>query len=1029
MPEQTKKKLLFHINRKWELPLFVITFLLSLHITAASTPDATFQSIVSGTISDASGLPLPGASIIEKGTTNGTQTDFDGNFSISVSDQATLVISYIGYATQEISVDGRSSLAISLQEDANQLDEVILVGYGTKSRTSVTSAISSVDNDELVETPAIGVQQALQGRAAGVQVTNAGAPGTSPLVTIRGLSTFGNNEPLFIVDGVPTGSLNNIPPESIESVDVLKDAASAAIYGSRGSNGVILIKTKAGRRGKTKFRVNTYGGTSNVVKTVDVLNTQQYIDYVGEFDFNNDIDGNQPPAGFSDPSFDPTINTDWQNEVLQTGSITNYDIEASGGNEKATYSVRAGYFDQKGTILKTDFKRYSVGINTTFNLSDKITFGQTLSLGISRANNEPGAGTSVLTQANRMVPYLPVFNESTNFFSTTSTNFDGQDAVNPVQLLLNNDNITDNTTLVGSIFGSYELIEGLTYKLTIGLDHSYTNVNQFGRFIPTGQFSRDFAETQKSRNRFLGTVVTNTLNYNFNIKEKNNFDVLLGYENNRDDNDFVRVVTQNPLTDQVENLNPNPDQLQALDNSTLKNNLQSVFGRISYNYDDIVLLSGTVRRDGSSRFGANNRWGTFPSVSAGLNIARLAFEDNETFTNFKLRGSWGITGNNNIGNYLFSTGLQTDFNYVLNGNLVSGTRPIRLANPDLKWEELTSVNIGADLGFFQNTLTVSLEYFQNNSDGLLVDVPTPASSGDIRGNLTQNVGGTESSGVEVNLGYKDYEGDFTWGVNMNLGTLKAEVTSLGGVSAIPGGGFENQDINRLLVGEAPFYFFGYETDGIFQTETEVTAANQTLGTPQPGDVRFRDINDDGVVDADDRTNIGNPIPDLTLGIDFNFQYKNIDLSVFANGVYGNEVYNGTLYRLIQQDRLFNRGTQVLNRWTGPGTSNTVPRAAGSTANILPSDRFVEDGSFTRLRNITLGYSFEDKVLKNVLNGSVTKLRVYLSGQNLATFTDYSGYDPEIIPIRGDGQSINAVGLDRGAYPQPRTFLAGLQLEF
>ena len=1025
--KKLKRKFLLPDNKKWGVTLLMLLFTINFTISASSTLDDQLQ--LKGNVMDNFGTPLPGASILEKGTTNGTTTDFDGNFSIEVPESAILIVTYVGFAVQEIAVNGRSSLAITLLADENLLSEVILVGYGSKSRTSITSAISSVDSDELIETPAIGVQQALQGRAAGVQVTNAGAPGTSPLVTIRGLSTFGNSEPLFIVDGVPTGSLNNIPPESIESVDVLKDAASAAIYGSRGSNGVILIKTKRGNRNKTKFKVSTYSGISNVTKTMDVLNTEEYIDYVGEFDFDNELDGNQLPAGFLDPNFDPSINTDWQDEVLRTGVISNYDIEASGGNEKAIYSVRAGYFDQKGTILKTDFKRYSAGINTTFNLSEKISFGQTLSLGISRSSNEPGATTSVLTQANRMVPYLPVFDDRTNFFSTTSTNFDGQDAVNPVQLLLNNDNVSDNTTLVGSIFGSYEILEGLTYKLTIGLDHSYTNTNQFNRFIPTGQFSRDFAESTKSRNRFLGTVVTNTLNYNFAIKNKNNFDVLVGYENNEDDNDFIRVLTRNPLTDQITNLNPNPDQLQALGNTTFKNNLQSVFGRISYNYDDIVLLTGTVRRDGSSRFGANNRWGNFPSISGGLNIARLAFDDNETFSNLKLRGSWGIVGNNNIGNYLFSTGLQTDFNYVLNGNLVSGTRPIRLANPDLKWEELKSLNIGADFGFFQNALTLSLEYFENNSEGLLVDVPTPASSGDIRGNLTQNVGGTESSGIEINLGYNDYDGDFKWGVNMNLGTLKAEVTSLGRVTAIQGGDFEGQNVNRLFVGEAPFHFFGYKTDGIFQTEAEIVEANQDLGEPQPGDIRYKDTNNDGTVDAEDRTVIGNPNPDVTLGVDFNFQYKNIDLSVFINGVYGNEVYNGTLYRLTQQDRLFNRGTQVLDRWTGPGTSNTIPRAVGSTANLLPSDRFVEDGSFTRLRNVTLGYTLEENVLKNFLNGSVSKLRVYLSGQNLATFTDYSGYDPEIIPIRGEGRSVSAVGLDRGAYPQPRTLLVGLQLEF
>jgi len=983
------------------------------------------QQSVSGTVTDANGTPLPGANVIVKGTTNGTQTDFDGNFIIEAATDAVLTVSYIGYITKEVPVNGQSTITIQLAENTNALDEVVVIGYGTSSRASVSSAVSSVSSADLVETPAIGVQQALQGRASGVNVISAGLPGNNPLVTIRGLGTFGNNQPLYIVDGVQTGSLNDIPAESIESVDILKDAASAAIYGSRGSNGVVIITTKGGKKGKTTFSVNTYTGFSNVIKTLDVLNTQQYIEYAREFDFDPNTDGNQLPPAFNDPGFDPSINTNWQDEVFRTALIQNVDVEARGGSDIGTYSVRTGYFNQEGTFLNSNYRRYNVGINTNFNLGKKIKVGQTLNFTLSRT--ERGGG-NVLLEASRMAPYLPVFDDETGFFSTTSTNFDGQDAVNPVQRLSINENLNDRTVVVGSIFGSYEILDGLVYNITVGLDHSYSNDTNFGGFIPTGQRARDFATFRRANNRFLRTIVTNTLNYKTTLEEKHNLDVLAGYERIKSDNEFFSSNSQNSLTDQLRQLNQ--AEFPIIFSSSAQGALQSVFGRISYDYDKTFLLSATLRTDGSSRFGSDNRWGTFPSVSGGVNLYNLFLEDVDSpVSNLKLRASWGLTGNNNIGDFLFSSGLQTDFNFIVDGNLIAGTRPARLSNPSLQWEELESLNIGFDLGLFNNNLTLSAEYFNNASDGLLVAVPTPTSSGDTAGSLTQNVGGIETKGFEVNLGYNDYSGDFKWGVNINATTLSSEVTSLGTAETIFGPTTSaGQFINRLFVGEPVYHFFGYEMDGIFQNQAEVDAANQTIGGGV-GDVRFRDLNGDGEVNADDRTVIGDPTPDLTLGADFSFQYKNFDAAVFITGTYGNDVYNTRQVSLIQQDRLFNRGVEVLNRWTGPGTSNTIPQAGGSTNNISVSDRFVEDGSFTRFRNISLGYSLGDSALSKVLNGSINKLRLYVSGQNVFTITDYKGYDPEIGGTVDNNGNVNAFGVDTVIYPQPRTFLMGLQIEF
>lgn len=992
--------------------------------SAKSVAAPEFQSMVTGTVLDADGTPLPGASIIEQGTTNGTQSDFDGNFTINVDGNATLTISYIGFASQEVAVNGRSTINITLEEDASQLEEVVLVGYGTQSRVSVTSAISSVESEDLVETPAIGVSQALQGRAAGVNVTNSGTPGSNPLVTIRGLGTFGNNTPLFVVDGVPTGSLNNIPAESIESVDVLKDASSAAIYGSRGSNGVILIKTKGGRASaKPKFTFSTYAGLANNPTTLDLLNADQYRQYASEaYDADPVTPGNQIYPGLQPGNFDPNVDTNWQDEVFRTGLIQNYNAQASGGSETATYSVGLGYLKQEGTLIETDFQRYSMNVNTNINLSDKIKVGQTFNFGMSRRH----PGQDIFANLLRITPTIPVWDESTNFYSEVTTSFDGQDADNPVRVLRNNDNLDTSTSIVGSVFGSYEIVKGLTYKLTIGLDHSYNNTDNFSKSILTGSRQRLNSETQKIRRKFIGTVITNTLNYNTSIANVHNIDVLAGYERNKSNFEQIDTRTRNSLTDFVENLNPG--DVINVSSSSSENNLHSVFGRLNYDFDKTFLISATIRADGSSRFGPENRWGYFPSVSGGVNLGKLFFDDSSSISNLKLRGSWGVTGNNNIGDYLYDFGLQTNFNYVIDGNLVSGTRPSRLANPGLKWEELTSINIGADLGLFNNAFTLSAEYFINQSDGLLVDIPTPRSSGDTRGTITQNVGGTESTGLEFVASYKDFEGDFTWGANFNLfTTLSSEVTSLGSVEAIFNGNLYQQNHNRLFLGEAPFHFFGYKTDGIFQNQAEVDA-HATQNNAEPGNVRYVDTDIDGDVDADDRVIIGNPIPDVTLGLDLNFAYKNLDFSVFLNGVYGNETYAGYRYPVEQQARLFNMSTVVLDRWSPTNPSNTIPKATpGFTGNEQVSDRFIEDGSYTRLRSITLGYTIPERSLRG-LGDTLSSIRVYVSGQNLATWTNYSGYDPEIIPGTSNG-TVTAIGLDRGNYAPPRTVLAGLQVEF
>ncbi len=990
-----------------------------------------FQNEVTGTVIDSNGLPLVGVNIILKGTSTGVQTNFDGNYSINIPADGTLVFSYVGFETQEILAEGRSSINITMTEEANQLENVVLIGYGSSSRSSVTNAIGSIKSDDLIETPVIGVQQAIQGRVAGVQVTNAGAPGTDPLISIRGLGTFGESQPLFIVDGVPTRSLNNIPAESIESVDILKDASSAAIYGSRGSNGVVLIKTKGGKRGKTNLKFSTYTGFSQVTNQLDVLNTSQYVDYItSEYDADSDLDGQQTFNVFLSPDFDPSINTDWQDEIFRSALVRNYDIEASGGGDNGIYSIRASYLDQEGTLINTGFQRYSFNINTKININDKLEVGQNVILGISETTNQQDkGGSSVIRNALAMPTYLPVFDTNTNFFSTTSTGFDGQDALNPVQILTYNEDLTKQTSIVGSLFASYEILNGLKYKIVVGIDHSNSRRTRIDRPVLTGQQATDFNLLRNNEGRFLSTVITHTLDYKTTINQTHNLNFLAGYERIKNKNEFSNVTSANSGTNTELDLLVDLNDVRALASFNIPYALHSVFGRIGYDYKKMFLINATIRRDGSSRFGEDNRYGTFPSVSAGVNLGRILFDGDHTLNNLKLRGSWGITGNDNIPNYLSEAGIQTNYNAVFDAGLRSGARPNRLANPNLQWEELISTNIGLDIGLWNNSLTLSAEYFKNESDELLVGIPTAPSLGNSVRRLTQNAGGTKTDGFEFNLGYNYTGAEFSFSAGLNAAFISTEVTSLGDVvEEINDGNIAGQSVNRLIEGEPLYHFYGLQTNGIFQNQAEVDA-HATQAGAAPGNIRYVDVNNDGDINDDDRTSIGDPNPDLTLGFNIDLTYKNFDASIFVNGVYGNEIYNGTKYFLEEQSRPFNRGTAVLDRWTPSNPSSTVPATTpGFSGNELVSDRFIEDGSFTRIRNVTLGYSIDNKTLNSITNGVLSKFRIYITGQNLYTFTDYSGYDPEIAPIRSGG-SVNAIGLDLVSYTQPRTFIAGVQVEF
>ncbi len=817
---------------------------------------------ITGVVSDEDGTPLPGASVVVSGTTNGTQTDFDGNYTLTnVDSNASLSFSYIGFVAQQVALNGRNSINITLQEDLQALDEVVVVGYGSQSRVAVTGAISSVNSEEITALPVSNATEALQGRAAGVTVVNTGAPGTEPSITIRGLGTFGNNSPLFVVDGVIVGNLSGINQNDIESINVLKDASTTAVYGAQGSNGVVLVTTKKGKAGKTELSLNLHSGFQLNTERYDLLNTNQYLQYA------NEAFGIVPNT----PSSSSGRNTNWQNEIYKTGLIRNYQMAASGGGEKSNFRISGGYFEREGILLETGFERYSFRANSSFDFG-KLKVGQNMSVNFNDINPElDSGGRSVLEHAIKSAPYLPIYNPNNpGGFQGPNSAGDGQDAENPVKVLRLGEAQDKSFGLIGNVYAEYEIIEGLTYKSQVGLDYFNFNSN---RFIPSyntdsfgGTHQQTFAAITKNSSSGQTIIFTNSLTYNKTFADLHNFEFLLLTEKFESKGNDVNANSRNAVSNDINELSNEDSNLNS---NSFEYNRLGYLGRLNYNFDDKYIAAVSLRRDASSKFGANNRWGWFSSYALGWNIAKENFMADTAFSTFKLRGSLGYSGNDKIANYLYSATLVNNFLYPIGGSAAVGTTAFGLANPDLKWEETKQQNIGLDLGLFDNKFTAALEYYENRSDDLLIRVPTPTSAGINEGSQVRNVGSVETKGFELSLGFNDYEGDFTWSGNLNLSTSKNKALALGGVEQLIGGDFEAQQITRVAEGESLFHFYGLVTDGIYQNQAEVDAvftADPAQTTVQAGDIRFKDLNNDGTINSDDRAIIGNPLPELTFGL-------------------------------------------------------------------------------------------------------------------------------------------------------------------
>ena len=1042
---QTKSNKYYSMANKILVSIFITLFFVANGFTQEKT--------ISGLVTS-NGEPLPGVSVIVKSTTNGVVTDFDGNYTIEIENQnSVLVYSFIGFENQEINVGSSSTINVKMIESAENLEEVVVVGFGTQRKKDLTGAIETVSSDDIVKRSNTSIDQALSGQIAGVFITNRGGDAAAPIsVRIRGVGTTGNNQPLFVVDGIPlvqttnqtvnTGSntesnpLASLNPNDIESISVLKDASAGAIYGARAANGVVIITTKRGKNGKVKLNYDTYTSISKNRDTYDVLNTEQFIAYQSELGEGHD---------FSQFTGSQTYN--WQDEVFGTGHTQNHNLRASGGNEKMNFSVSAGYLDQKGIQLAQNFERYTFTANSDIKVGKYFKFGESLSYGTSDrlVQSEPGGAAAF--QAASVVPFFPIFDPNGPLgYSVVSEEtvgaalWEGGDRqIVALNDLRSNETRIKTNRILGSVYGQVELLKDLKYKFTVGIDYQ-VGIGQWFRSnydFGEGEFNNAGSNLLVKERPIEKTVnISNIITYNVNF-DKHRLSFLLGHEETSFEFTKIRGQGTNLLNENV--LLVNTAENQSVTEEADQWAIRGYLGRTTYSYNEKYLVTVNLRRDETSRFSKGNRVDYFPSFALGWRLSdEDFFKDSKLINKFKLRASWGQAGNQFTGaNFAYLSQLNLTSAYVIGDDqtVVIAPTSIVLANPSLKWEKSNQTNVGIDLSMLNNELNFTIDYYVKSTKDVLVAVPFPSVTG-FALPTDVNLGEIRNSGLEFSVNYnKSVNDNFSYGINANISTLKNEVVDLGGFTLLAGA-FGSQ-ISRTKKGESMAHFYGYRTDGIFQTDAEAAAAvpdDNAFDTPSAGDIRFVDVNGDGEITAADKTNIGSPLPTFFYGVNLNTSYKGFDFSLFLQGVGGNKVYNEARRSLEGFDGFSNQLTTYLDRWNGQGTSNTIPRvdADGSNNNNRFSDRWVENGAYAKLKNVQIGYNFNKEKLQSAFNGFVSNIRVYISGQNVAIFTKYSGLDPEVTRAFSfqKGENNLSTGVDDGyAPPQPISFQVGLRVSF
>ncbi|SDF04701.1 TonB-linked outer membrane protein, SusC/RagA family [Pricia antarctica] len=1017
--------------------LFITAFLA---LMVLGTSHVYAQTSVTGKVSDTSGV-LPGVNVVVQGTTIGAVTDFDGNYSISVPEgENVLVFSYIGYNKQTVSIDGRSTVNVTMAEDAEALSEVVVVGYGTQRKADLTGSIASIGAADIVTKPITSPDQALAGTMAGVNITNrSGDPGSPISVRIRGIGTPGVNDPLWIIDGVPIVQTTNITVNTssttdsnplaglnsndIESIDVLKDAASTAIYGARAANGVIIVTTKRGNRGDARVTYDGYTSFASARNTLDVLNVDQYIDVQGQL--GNDL------SQFRGQPF-----VDWQNLIFKTGFVQNHNVSVSGGNEKATYYISGGYLDQDGIERAQGFSRYSLKANSDINVGDRLKFGQSLLISQTdrQVQSEPGIFAGFNSASN--APYYQPYGDGPLGYNFINQETVGNGAA--TNYLFNTDDRYTTTTIqtrkvLGNFYGELNIIDGLKARTSIGIDYNAGAGEYFTSNDPGLAGGSPASRLIQGRPTELTLTSAATLQYDKTFGDgDHNIGAVFGFEQTKFRFDKLRIQGNDLF-----NLNfASTGRAVTGTNEADLWTLQGWLGRLTYNYKGKYLATANIRRDATSRFAPGNRDQVFPSVSLGWRITDENFFPEDTaFDDIKFRAGWGQSGNQFTGlNFAYLNAIDSNVRYALGNGTVIAPTPTTFANSELKWETSTQFDIGVDASLFDGKLTGTFDYYDKTTDDVLLGFPLPYVSGFFLP-ADANIGQIKNSGIELSFNYANAVGDFNYSFGGNLTTVKNEVTDLGPIPQIISG-IGGASTHRTIVGESLGHFYGYKTDGLYQNDAEVAAAVPDVnGTPSPGDIRFVDVNGDGVVDANDRTILGSPFPGFFYGFNFNAEYKGWDFSMLLRGVGDKQVYYSARVGLEGMTGQGNFSTQILDRWTGEGTANSSsnPRLAlnDPNGNNRFSDRWVEDSGYLRIQNISVGYSLSPEKLKSWTNNFVSKMRFYVAAQNLATFTKYSGYDPEVGRTQSfqKGDFTLATGQDGGASPLPRIVQLGWTVNF
>ncbi len=1017
----------FGLLRSYKRLLFS-GLLLTLLISLIFSTRGFAQQTVTGTVIDAeTEETMPSVNIRVKGTTNkGTITDVDGNFIIRLdSGQTVLVFSFIGFETQEVNVEGRSDITVEMQPDVGELDELVVIGYGAVRKRDMTGAVGQIKSEEIGKITSLNAEQSLQGKVSGVQISStSGAPGASAAVRIRGVGTFNNSSPIYVVDGVILDDISFLNPSDIASMEVLKDASATAIYGSRGANGVILVQTKSGS-GATDgpiVSVSGEGSIQQVERHIDLLNGRQFA-----------IISNEIRAG-SYNNVDAVPNTNWQDLIFNIAPMQNHQVSVRGASDRMDYYVSLGYFKQAGIIEKSNYERINLKINNNYRISDQFKLGNNITIAPYQQRIAPNSTFAAYRAQPVLEPYYP----------------DGSFGVvynvgNPLADLEYSNNFNRGVRLVGNVFAEAIIQEDLLLKTSFGTDAALNRAESFTPaytiYNPDGTASQQnntYSDLFKGQGFNYTWLWENTANY---IKDfdKHNVNAVLGLTMQQTRSEDIRLSGQNVIRDdddfwyiqpayiidEANNINMLSSIFNGVDPGQYYNMI-SYLGRVVYSYDDKYMTTLTLRRDGSSKFAEENRWGYFPSFALGWNIDQETFmESAESISNLKLRASWGQIGNEKISYYdrfsRVNSGLLAVFGNP-DAPYVAGTYG-KSGNKDLKWETTTQTDIGLEIGFLDQRLTAEIDFYNRLTDDILVELSTPGHLGNGQGQrIRYNAASVLNRGIEFNIGWEDNVGDLGYSVNVLGNTIHNEVKAIGGNSGIDSvliGGFlaNGQAVTLSRVGRPIGAFYGYVTDGIFQNQEELDSYPH-LSQAGVGDLRFKDVNGDGQINGDDRTYIGSPIPDFVYGFSVDLNYKNWDLSLGLQGQIGNEIFNGK--NVVRPDP-YNFEQHVWDRWTGEGTSNSEPRPSYGGYNYLPSDRFIHDGSYLRIRSLILGYSLPNKLLAKL---GMSQARLYVKATNLFTLTGYTGYTPEI-----GSSDVLSNGIDRGIYPIPRVISAGFNTTF